>query len=174
MQRFAVYIQTTQCRGYPPLPHIRVDSEPPASVLDASLCVQARSLSLFYESTSSHQKNNSIDTMLLFFCEREWMKNRCKATVRTAQQQRRRCVLSLSLCYTMQRFAIYLITVQRRGYPPSCLRQLYAFGVMLSSTVICLRRDICPSGKLWIYLSFGDRQNITLTKSKYHFGKVKI
>lgn len=28
-------------------------------------------------------KNNSIVSMLLFFCEREWMKNRCKATVRT-------------------------------------------------------------------------------------------
>ena len=96
------------------------------------------------------------------------MKNRCKATVRTAQQQRRRCSLCLKLHYTMQRFAVYLKTGQRRGYPPSSLRQLYAFGVMLSSTVICLRRDICPLGKLWIYLSFGDRQNITLTKSKYN------
>jgi len=56
--------------------------------------------------------------MLLFFCEREWMKNRCKATVRTAQQQRRRCALCLTLHYTMQRFAIYLKTVQHRGYPP--------------------------------------------------------
>ena len=56
--------------------------------------------------------------MLLFFCEREWMKNRCKATIRTAQQQRRRCAVSLSLHYTMQRFAVYLKTVQRRGYPP--------------------------------------------------------
>ena len=46
------------------------------------------------------------------------MKNRCKATVRTAQQQRRRCVLSLSLHYTMQRFAVYLRTTQCRGYPP--------------------------------------------------------
>ena len=30
-----------------------------------------------------------------------------------------------------------------------------AFAVILSSTVICLRRDICPSGKLRIYLNFG-------------------
>ena len=34
----------------------RIAPEPPVSVLDASLCVQARSLSLLYESTSSHQK----------------------------------------------------------------------------------------------------------------------
>ena len=52
MQRFAVYLKTVQRRGYPPLPHIWVDSEPPVSVLDTSLCVQARSLSLLYESTS--------------------------------------------------------------------------------------------------------------------------
>ena len=29
MQRFAVYLKTVQRRGYPPLPHIMVDSEPP-------------------------------------------------------------------------------------------------------------------------------------------------
>lgn len=56
----------------------RVAPEPPVSVLDASLCVQARSLSLLYESTSSHQKNNSIVSMLLFFCEREWMRYRVR------------------------------------------------------------------------------------------------
>jgi hypothetical protein len=35
MQRFAVYLKTVQRRGYPPLPHIMVDSEPPVSVLTA-------------------------------------------------------------------------------------------------------------------------------------------
>ena len=64
----------TQRRGYPPHPHIRVDSEPPVSVLDASLCVQARSLSLLYESTSSHHKETiilirKISVLWLFYCK---------------------------------------------------------------------------------------------------------
>ncbi len=49
-------------------------------------------------------------------------------------------------------------------------------GVILSSTVILRCSDICPMGKLRIYLyfgckpkyNFGDSQNITLTKSKYN------
>ncbi len=52
----------------------------------------------------------------------------------------------------------------------------------IAFAVICLRRDICPLGKLRIYLYFGYKpkynfgvsQNITLTKSKYNFDKVKI
>ena len=40
------------------------------SVLDASLCVQARSLSLLYESTSSHQKTASQIAVLFFFVGR--------------------------------------------------------------------------------------------------------
>ena len=81
-------------------------------------CKHARSRSYTNPPLSHQKKKASKFRCFLFLCEREWMKNRCKATVRTAQQQRRRCVLSLSLCYTMQRFAVYLITVQRRGYPP--------------------------------------------------------
>ncbi len=51
----------------------RVAPEPPVSVLDASLCVQARSLSLLYESTSFKKI-----AVLLFFCEREWMRYRVR------------------------------------------------------------------------------------------------
>ena len=43
-----------------------------------------------------------------------------------------------------------------------------AFAVILSSTVILRCSDICPSGKLRIYLNFGVSRNITLTKSKYN------
>ena len=49
-----------------------------------------------------------------------------------------------------------------------------AYAVILSSTVILRCSDICPLGKLWIYLNFGASQNITckanitLTKSKYN------
>ena len=44
------------------------------SVLDASLCVQARSLSLLYESTSSHHKETiilirKISVLWLFYCK---------------------------------------------------------------------------------------------------------
>lgn len=44
------------------------------SVLDASLCVQARSLSLSYESTSSHHKETiilirKISVLWLFYCK---------------------------------------------------------------------------------------------------------
>jgi len=52
----------------------RVAPEPPVSVLDASLCVQARSLSLLYESTSSHHKETiilirKISVLWLFYCK---------------------------------------------------------------------------------------------------------
>ena len=45
-----------------------------------------------------------------FFCEREWMKNRCKATVSTAQQQRRRCSLYIFLLCPLWRFVVYIQT----------------------------------------------------------------
>ena len=65
---------------------------------------------LLNESTLFPPKNNSIVSMLLFFCEREWMKNRCKATVRTAQQQRRRCSLYIFLLCPLWRFVVYIQT----------------------------------------------------------------
>lgn len=37
-----------------------------------------------------------------------------------------------------------------------CLREKRCtFGAMSLTAVICLRRDICPLGKLRIYLNFG-------------------
>ena len=74
----------------------RIAPEPPVSVLDASLCVQARSLSLLYESTSFKKI-----AVLLFFCEREWMKNRCKATVRTVAYSNGAVVHFTYSCYAL-------------------------------------------------------------------------
>ena len=62
----------------------------------------------------------------------------------------------------------FAVLWQSPGRAPYCLRQLNAYGVILSSTVILRCSDICPVGKLRIYyLYFGG-------KPKYNFDKVKI
>ena len=39
--------------------------------------------------------------MLLFFCEREWMKNRCKATIRTVAYSNGAVVHFAYSCYVL-------------------------------------------------------------------------
>ena len=61
MQRFAVYLRTTQCRGYPPLPHIMVDSEPPFGA--GRFAMRASTLALALIRIHLFQKNRGV-----FFC----------------------------------------------------------------------------------------------------------
>lgn len=46
--------------------------------------------------------------MLLFFCEREWMKNRCKATVRTVAYSNGAVVYLVYHCATQCSVLLYI------------------------------------------------------------------
>ena len=62
MQRFAVYLRTTQCRGYPPLPHIMVDSEPPFGAGRFAMRASTLALALIRIHLFPPKRNHNIDT----------------------------------------------------------------------------------------------------------------
>ena len=84
---------------------------------DAPLMQVNLPVPLLNESTSSHQKREI--PMLSFFVRKSVDEEPLQSNrSHRPKQQRCRCALCLTLHYTMQRFAVYLKTVQSRGYPP--------------------------------------------------------
>ena len=102
MQRFAVYLKTVQRRGYPPLSKnygvfFYAGNRGFCAVYTARRITPRTTFRCWRSTYASKlarfaikrihlfppKKKASKFRCFLFLCEREWMKNRCKATVRT-------------------------------------------------------------------------------------------